>query len=278
MAVERILIAVKTYPTLSKTYTELVCTAGFREDGSWIRIYPSPFRFLEEGKKYAKFQWVDVDIDKNPRDSRPESYRPINIDGIQLRHSMGTEGGWSERRKFILGNNQVHTNLSDIIAGAHNNEFSLVVFKPREILDFVAKKVDEDWAISRRMAAEESAKQGSLFDEGDKPDFKLMPKLPYKFSYRFKDDEGKESTLMIEDWEIGQLYWNCRKKYDESLAVQKVREKYLNDFARSKDLHLFLGTTYEHHMRKARNPYVIIGAFPLPIENQLSLLYGIRYH
>lgn len=34
MALTRILISVKTYPTLSTTYDELVCTAGFREDGS----------------------------------------------------------------------------------------------------------------------------------------------------------------------------------------------------------------------------------------------------
>jgi hypothetical protein len=33
-----ILIAVKTYPTLSEKYDELVCTAGFKEDGTWIRI------------------------------------------------------------------------------------------------------------------------------------------------------------------------------------------------------------------------------------------------
>lgn len=37
MKKEWILIAVKTYPTLSEKYIELVCTAGFREDGSWIR-------------------------------------------------------------------------------------------------------------------------------------------------------------------------------------------------------------------------------------------------
>jgi hypothetical protein len=36
MAKERILIAVKTYPTISEKYKELACTAGFRPDGSWM--------------------------------------------------------------------------------------------------------------------------------------------------------------------------------------------------------------------------------------------------
>jgi len=44
MALTKVLITVKTYPTLSAKYDELVCTAGFKEDGTWIRLYPVPFR------------------------------------------------------------------------------------------------------------------------------------------------------------------------------------------------------------------------------------------
>lgn len=84
------------------------------------------------------------------------------------------------------------------------------------------------------------------------------------------DDTGKESTLMIEDWEIGQLYWNCLERYGESQAVQKVRQKYFDDFAKTKDLYLFLGTTREWHGR-AKNPYVIIGTFHPPYVTQSSL-------
>ena len=40
----RILVTVKTYPTLSRKYGETVCTAGVRADGTWVRIYPVPFR------------------------------------------------------------------------------------------------------------------------------------------------------------------------------------------------------------------------------------------
>ena len=43
----KVFITVKTYPTLSKKYNELVCTAGILDDGSWVRIYPLPFRKLD---------------------------------------------------------------------------------------------------------------------------------------------------------------------------------------------------------------------------------------
>lgn len=62
MPTTRVLIAVKTYPTLSEKYDELVCTAGFLEDGTWIRIYPIPFRKLSYDKRYSKWQWIELDL------------------------------------------------------------------------------------------------------------------------------------------------------------------------------------------------------------------------
>ncbi len=84
-------------------------------------------------------------------------------------------------------------------------------------------------------------------------------------------DNGKESKMMIEDWEIGMLYWNCLKQVEgnESEALILVRKKYIDEFS-TKDLHLFLGTTRQFHSW-AKNPFVIIGVFYPPIDRRLSL-------
>jgi hypothetical protein len=271
MTKERVLIAVKTYPTLSKSYTELVCTAGFREDGSWVRIYPSPFRFLNDTQRYQKYQWIELDLAKNLKDVRPESFNPTNIDAIELHEKIGTEREWEKRRDLILNQNQVFTNLAEIIAGAKSNEMSLAVFKPTKVLDFSAESVAGEWELSKKEAALEARKQGSLFDETDWSDFKIVRKLPWKFKYRFIDDAGKEATLMIEDWEVGQLYWNCEKGRTPEEAVAMVRRKYFDDFVKTKDLYFFLGTTREWHQR-ALNPYVIVGTFHPPFQTQIPLL------
>jgi len=42
MALTKVLITVKTYPAISKKYKELVCTAGFREDGRWQYLGRTP--------------------------------------------------------------------------------------------------------------------------------------------------------------------------------------------------------------------------------------------
>lgn len=272
MAKERVLITVKTYPVLSSSYIELSCTAGLREDGSWVRIYPIPYRLLEGDKQFHKYQWIELELERNTSDPRPESFRPRNIDDIRLLNIVKPKLEWQERRRLLLDNTNIFTNISELIELSKKDNLSLATFKPCEILDFKAEPADtKKWTPEKLKAAQDLLKQDSLFDQNDRSDFKIANKLPYKFKFKFRDDAGKEPDLMIEDWEIGQLYWNCVEKYGEAEAVRKVREKYMDDLAATKDLYLFLGTTREWHGR-APNPFVIVGTFHPPPLVQYSLL------
>lgn len=99
-----------------------------------------------------------------------------------------------------------------------------------------------------------------------------MNKLPYKFSYRFRDVNGKVSKRMIEDWEIGALYWNCLRNSvgNEEAACKKVRNKYWDDYIKSGkyNIMLILGTTEDAHRRKLPEQFIIIGVVPLPLNLQ----------
>ena len=81
---------------------------------------------------------------------------------------------------------------------------------------------------------------------------------------------------MIEDWEIGALYWKCLRssRGDEAEAVCKVKMKYWDEFVLSKRFSpaLILGTTLEYHNKKAPNPFVIIGVLAPPLDLQQRLL------
>lgn len=72
MALTKVLITVKTYPAISSKYEELVCTAGFLEDGTFIRIYPIQFRKKSYDQQYKKYDWIELDLVKNERDFRPD--------------------------------------------------------------------------------------------------------------------------------------------------------------------------------------------------------------
>jgi hypothetical protein len=269
MGLTKVLIAVKTYPTISTKYDELVCTAGFREDGTWVRIYPVPFRKKSYNEQYKKYDWIEVDLVKNERDFRPESYRPKTIESeIKVIGHIHTINNWEERKNFCLG--KIYYNLAELIAEAKEKQIctSLAVFKPSEIVDFIAEPVHREWDKDKIA----KLNQLNIFETNAAGKIDIVQKLPYKFKFIFKDDEGTESRLMIEDWETGQLYWKClaRHEGDELKAISDVRNKYFNDFAKSKELYFFLGTTQAHHF-VSYNPFIIIGTFHPKKESQMKL-------
>jgi len=99
---EKVLITAKTYPHPSKTHMELVCTAGVREDGSFIRLYPIDYRYRPYWQWYKKYQWIEVEVTKNDKDPRKESYRP-KIDSIKpLSEPIATKRNWEERKQYVL--------------------------------------------------------------------------------------------------------------------------------------------------------------------------------
>lgn len=266
----KVLIIVKTYPLPSSTYSELVCTAGLIDGEKWIRIYPVPFRLLEDERQYPKYSWVNIHLKKNKNDFRSESYRPLigaNED-ISVIDKLGTANQWAERKKFVL--KEVFTSVNTLIELSKAPEYkSLAVLKPKKILDFVIEEDEKDWKPEWL----EQLKQQNLFGVSSCHQ-KPVRKLPYKFFYKFiSEGDEKVRKMMIEDWEIGALYWNCLRHADgnEQIAKEKVRQKYFDTFVAEKDIYLLLGTTLKHH-RTSHNPFTIIGVFYPPKSQQFSLL------
>ncbi|WP_445736086.1 hypothetical protein [Mariniflexile sp.] len=270
MALKKILITVTTYPLPSRSYDELVCTAGILEDGSWIRIYPIPLSFLNQIKKdtgFKKYTWIELDVKPRNDDFRPESHSPNNYN-VKIINTLDTKNYWRERKRICLRN--VYTNKEKLLNDSKSpTNISLVTFKPSKITNFIIEDDSKEWKDEWK----ELRKQTDLFAEIESDPEKLIPKVPFKFSYTFEDDEGVPSTLMIEDWEIFQLYWNCLRdaKGNEKIALEKVKQKYFDTFVNQHDVYLFLGTTMQWHRRRANNPFVIIGTFHPKIEEQLSL-------
>jgi hypothetical protein len=274
MSRQKVLITVTTYPLPSRSYDELVCTAGILENGDWIRIYPVPLSFLIDLKgrgkvKNVKYTWIELDLVKRKDDFRPESHSPVNYDfkDIIVGAPVGTEGNWYHRKKLCLRN--VYTNKSKLLRDSKDpKNISLATFKPSKILGLKIEEDNREW----KDEWVELRKQGDLFATV-KPVETIIPKLPYKFYYSFLDDSGIESNLMIEDWEIGALFWNCRRLAggDEEVALKKVREKYEGKFIKENEIYFFLGTTKEWHRRRADNPFVIIGVFYPKIELQRTM-------
>lgn len=257
---EKILITVKTYPTLSSKYAELVCTAGITENGEWRRLYPVRFRQLYEEQKYKKYQWVEAKIEKSTNDRRPESYKIIENSLNPVGKPLPTNKFWRARREAFFKKVEVHEDLESLIEKAHRNELSLAIFRPTRFLKFTTEELNErEWNAGKLADLENQKKQLHLFkdEETVARELEIVQKLPYKFYYQFEDCRGKKSKLMIEDWEIGALYWKCLRGNNERVALEKVKEKYWDDFVQSgkHEIALVLGTTLEHHNKKSSQSF-----------------------
>ena len=217
----RVLITVKTYPLPSRSYTELVCTAGLLNGEKWIRMYPIPFRFLQDQKQYPKYSWVQVDLVRNTKDFRPESYRLKNENMVVI-DTIGTKDAWVVRKGLVL--KEVFTSMEELIKLAKGPaQKSLATMKPKEIIRFEIEDDEREW----RKDWLEQIKQMDLFEPANQlGQRRVVRKLPFKFFYHFlTEGDKKPRRLMIEDWEIGALFWHSLSQTDgdEEAAKQLVR-------------------------------------------------------
>ena len=199
---KRVLIVVKTYPTPAMSGVEVSCTAGITENKEWIRIFPVPFRLLHEDKRFAKYQWVDVDVTKAVKDFRPESYK-LNDQTIQ---ASKLEPSWGSRWKYIAP--LLGKSLCEIQATQKSNGSpTLGIFKPAKIKRLIIEKANGDWTQSQLNALNQS----TMFPQS-RP-IERLEKIPFDFKYEFLCSAAgcRGHKLSCTDWEIGQAYRSWQK-------------------------------------------------------------------
>ena len=243
---------------------------GLREDGTWVRLYPVPFRRLGDREQYRLYDWITCPLTKHSGDPRRESYRPTGE--IERVDHVGTSDNWRERRELLLRRPRVYRSLDELIQAAKNDVVSLAVFKPTRVIDFVWEATDRVWDPGKLDAVRAITSQPDLFDSQSwRRTFQIVEKVPYNFYYRIEDADGRPSRMRILEWQLGALYRNCLglTEGDERKALAKVKQKYFDQFLKT-NLHLFLGTTLAWHKR-APNPWTIVGVLPIPHEKQRDL-------
>ena len=193
---ERVLITVKTYPTLSRKYGETVCTAGIRADGSWVRIYPVPFRRLEEKEQYKKFDWLDLDLVRESLGPAPGNFSCCRFRSIFARRAHGKRRQLA--RAAAPGPQYRHCPYATgTAAGGSQAEHGFTCgVQAAKIRGFIWEDDEREWDPSKVDQMRNKANQTELFpEEAWRQTFQLIPKLPYKFSYQFEDSDGRKSTL-----------------------------------------------------------------------------------
>ncbi|MEG1525799.1 MAG: hypothetical protein RR224_12185 [Clostridia bacterium] len=221
---KRVLILVKTYPSPSQQYVETVCTAGITAAGEWIRLYPIPWRDLDDGQRYKIFSWVDVETEKNPKDTRPESYR-VNSDSLRIVQQLDPKRDILARIR-ALSSIEVQS-MEEIIKKQQESKLSLGAFIPKEVFEITAKPIAREWSDAEKT----KLGQMSLLVSSNK---KPLEKIPYEFRIKFccNDLTCKGHSIMITEYEFMQAYRNYFQTYaTEEKAIVMLKQKYMEYYA-----------------------------------------------
>jgi hypothetical protein len=179
----RVLIWGKTYPELSAKYIETVCTGAVREDGTPIRLYPVPLRYLDTGRQYSLYDWVEVPAEKSKSDPRPESYK-VTADRIRLLAHIETDkDGWAARRELIMKHRAWQFgSIEQLKAEQQRTGRSMGIVTPGCIEDI---RLTTKPATER---AEYAAKMAGVTNQGDmfRPEYKELEYLPQDIRLRWR--------------------------------------------------------------------------------------------
>jgi len=242
--IERILILAKTYPSPSAQYVETSCVAGINEHGAMRRLYPVPFRLIEEGQKFKKWQWVDVRVEKANKDHRPESHK-LYVDTIECRDRIDTKKEWSARWEW-LDKIPSFDSFDSIEASRLADGLSIALLRPKNVRLEITKARNQEWTEEEKEKLMREQMQGDLFDEAEaKRQVKELRKVPFDFYYLYicNTPEGeKERRHKIVDWEAGALYWKCRESH--GIDWEKPFRAKLEEELTGKELMFLMGNQH----------------------------------
>ncbi len=250
---KRVLVTVKAYPNPSKKYGETVCVAGVDVDaGKWVRLYPIPFRDLDDEKRFKKYSTIEIKTFKAQDDHRPESFK-VDADSIKILSWTSTENKWEGRKKALTPT--LSPSFCKIQEDRKLHNISLGMFKPERVDFTIAPCKTED-----QEKRERSYKQLDIY----RPQKTPIEQVPFDFRYSFYcsgifDCPGHD--LMIVDWELNQSFRRWRYKYKpEQVLLEKIKQRWLGEMCSDrKDTYFFIG-----NVKRFPDTFMVLGVFYPP--------------
>lgn len=243
-------VIIKAAPDIGRVHGETVCVAGIDYDGNWHRLYPVPFKDLEQEQKFGRWDVLEFDWRKAPDDDRIESKR-INPQTIKKSGSVKqTERHAFARRALV---NSLDEQLDQ------GKSFALIrPINPR----FVIEEKSED------ELSKERTKRASLLSQDDMFSETIIPKepAPYWFKYRFEFD-GKPRNYKCIDWETEATFFKWRNKYGDAKALDEMKSRFGLEWP-AKGIAFAMGT----HRNKAWKNWLLSGILRVDHEDQPTFL------
>ena len=238
----------KALPHRSSNYFETVCCAGVGRDRRWRRLYPVPFRVLEDWQKFGRWNWVTYSFTSPAHDGRVESQKvvPETI-------AVGPKLNEPERHRIACD----LTRESVDEAAARGETLTLI--RPTDVRFSWVRKTDQALSEEREKHAA-LVRQVSFLDRPAKP---LEP-CPFEFAFKWQSPTGKTHEHTCDDWETSTTFFRRRQSDGEAAALQSMKHTFEVDYP-TKGMRFALGT---HSRRK--NQWLLVGVLRVDEDRQGS--------
>jgi len=223
---KKVFVVGKTYPNPSKKYRETTCIGGITDNKEWIRLYPVPFRHMNDTYKFRKYDWITVDA-KNDKDvwNRRESHKIVYTTIKVVGHiDAGSDKNWIKRNAIVLP--MIDESIEKLIELRDTEHKSIGMIK-----------------VTKNNFNEIYTEEKDIESDVDKITFNTLQKtlnggtlsplevIPFKFKLDFcccgENCNGHKISCF--DWEMLQLFRSMRNKYNNvDTAIDKVKEKILD--------------------------------------------------
>lgn len=206
-----LLVNCKTYPVVSTKYIETVCTGGVQRNGSFVRLYPVPFRLLDEDEQYKRWDVIRVKAYKDTKDQRPESWHWVVGTPIEIIDHID-----SERVRWDWMKSAVFKSAADMTTQGKTN--GLVEIEP---LELYSKPLDRELSPRQQGVFE----QGYLFIQPEQI-AALAEQVPYEFRLKYREKTtGEEADIRVLAWSYYQGFLRRRSTPGgDTAALQAVIE------------------------------------------------------
>ncbi len=238
----RFLILVKTYPNPSASLQEVVCTAAVDHNGNFVRLFPIPFRTMDEAARFKKWQWIQAAVTKADNDSRLESFKVDATSITSLDVMPPKEKGWRARWAHV------ESLVSPSLEYVKTTDASIALIKPATFDLVFTDEPEPEWTKEQREKLLGAQGAVDLFGNASAP-LKLLEKLPVKIQYRYtcSDPICNGHQQLFEDWEVGQSWRSWSRRYpDRAELEQMLRQRYVVIPREKDNLFLFVGTMARH--------------------------------
>ncbi|MBF0108617.1 MAG: hypothetical protein HQL76_05535 [Magnetococcales bacterium] len=249
---ERVLILAKALPHLGKRHSELVCCAGVTEEKIWRRQYPVRFRFMQDEKKFKRWQWVSYEWQVPRKDNRAESRR-INEETVRPEKEMKPQHRASFLQPLLLATT----------SEAEERQQSLALIRPENPVFSWTKKTQEQ-IKSEQTAYESAVRQFELDLSGFTEEKKALEPCPYEFYYQYTT-RGRSHDHQCLDWETSATFYNWRRNYGEEKALTNLKRTFGEEYP-EKGMAFVMGT-HSHYPKT----WLLIGVLRLDQNEQRSL-------